>query len=93
MTASDRHLPSGTLTFAPGVTSQTITVAIANDTLFEGALGETFSVALAGASNASMLAAKAASSPSAEGSAMRPPASAPIRVPRFQATKSMQPQA
>ena len=39
---------SGTLSFAPGVTSQTITLNIANDDVFEGS--ETFAVALSGAS-------------------------------------------
>jgi hypothetical protein len=43
---------SGSLTFAPGVTSQTISVPLNNDTLFEG--GETFSVTLSAASNATI---------------------------------------
>jgi T1SS-143 domain-containing protein len=41
---SDYTATSGTLTFAPGVTSQTVTVAITNDTPFESA--ETFNVNL-----------------------------------------------
>ena len=43
---------SGTLNFAPGVTSQTITVPISNDLLDE--LDETFTVNLANAVNASI---------------------------------------
>ncbi|HRD69289.1 MAG TPA: Calx-beta domain-containing protein, partial [Legionella sp.] len=43
---------NGTLTFAPGVTTQTITVPITDDTLFEGS--ETFNVNLSGATNASI---------------------------------------
>jgi hypothetical protein len=38
---------TGTLTFAPGTTAQTISVPITDDTVFEGATGETFSVNLA----------------------------------------------
>ena len=49
---SDYAATSGTLTFAPGVTTQTITVAITNDAVFEGA--ETFLVNLSSASNASL---------------------------------------
>ena len=41
---ADYTAGSGTLTFAPGVTSQTITVALANDTTFEGS--ESFTVNL-----------------------------------------------
>ena len=41
---------SGTLNFAPGVTVQTITVPILNDTVFEGS--ETFNVLLSNAVNA-----------------------------------------
>ena len=43
---------AGTLTFAPGVTTQTITLNINNDNVFEGA--ETFNVNLSGATNASI---------------------------------------
>ncbi|MDB5899650.1 MAG: type 1 secretion target domain protein, partial [Ramlibacter sp.] len=50
----DYTAASGTLTFAPGVTAQTITVAIADDTVFEGAAGETFTVLLSGATNAAI---------------------------------------
>ncbi|MBE7416662.1 MAG: tandem-95 repeat protein [Ideonella sp.] len=49
---SDFGGAAGTLTFAPGVTSQTITVSITNDALFEG--NESFTVTLSGASNASI---------------------------------------
>ena len=52
--AATTRAASGTLTFAPGVTTQTITVAITNDTVFEGATGETFNVVLSGASNATI---------------------------------------
>ena len=43
---------SGTLTFAPGVTSQTIVVPILNDATFENS--ETFTVTLSGAVNATI---------------------------------------
>jgi hypothetical protein len=49
---SDYSATSGTLTFAPGVTTQTITVAITNDTLTEAS--ETFFVNLSGATNATI---------------------------------------
>jgi hypothetical protein len=45
-------LVPGTLTFAPGVTSQTITVGITNDTVFESA--ETFNVNLTSPTNATI---------------------------------------
>jgi hypothetical protein len=51
---SDYTGASGTLSFAPGVLSQTITVPITNDTLFEGATGETFNVNLLSPTNASI---------------------------------------
>jgi hypothetical protein len=49
---SDYTATSGTLTFAPGVTAQTITVPITNDTLTEAS--ETFFVNLSGATNATI---------------------------------------
>ncbi|CAG0959908.1 RTX-I toxin determinant A from serotypes 1/9 [Methylophilaceae bacterium] len=49
---SDYTATSGTLTFTPGQTTQTITVPITNDTIFEG--NETFSVNLSGATNATI---------------------------------------
>ena len=49
---SDYTATTGTLTFTPGVTSQTITVAITNDSLTEAT--ETFFVNLIGASNATI---------------------------------------
>ncbi len=49
---SDYTATSGMLTFAPGVTSQTISVPIINDTLYEG--NETFNVNLTSATNASI---------------------------------------
>lgn len=51
--SNDYVSQSGTLTFTPGVTSQTITVTINGDTLFE--LDETFAINLSGASNASIV--------------------------------------
>ena len=45
---------SGTLTFAPGETSKTITVDIANDAVFEGSTGETFFVNLTTPVNATI---------------------------------------
>jgi hypothetical protein len=45
-------LPSGTLTFAPGQASQTISIEVVGDTLLEG--DEVFSVALDNASNMNM---------------------------------------
>ena len=49
---SDYTNTSGTLTFAPGVTTQTITVPIANDTVFENS--ETFNVNLVTPTNATI---------------------------------------
>jgi surface adhesion protein len=49
---SDYTAASGTLTFNAGVTTQTITVAITDDTLTESS--ETFNVTLSGASNATI---------------------------------------
>ena len=51
-TAADFTAATGTLTFAPGVTSQTITVTLANDTSFEGS--ETFTVNLTAPSGATL---------------------------------------
>ncbi len=50
--AADYTATSGALTFAPGVTSQTVTVPIANDAVFEGS--ESFSVNLSAAVNATI---------------------------------------
>ncbi len=49
---SDYTSTTGTLTFAPGVTTQTITVAIGNDNVFEGS--ETFNVNLVTPTNATI---------------------------------------
>ncbi|MES2992770.1 MAG: Calx-beta domain-containing protein [Pseudomonadota bacterium] len=49
---ADYTATSGTLTFAPGVTTQTITVTIANDTTYEGS--ETFNVNLVTPTNATI---------------------------------------
>ena len=49
---ADYTAATNTLTFAPGVTTQIITVAIANDTTFEGA--ETFNVNLVTPTNATI---------------------------------------
>ncbi len=49
---SDYTATTGTLSFAPGVTSQTVSVPIVNDATYEAA--ETFRVVLSGASNASI---------------------------------------
>ncbi|MDD2932603.1 MAG: Calx-beta domain-containing protein [Methylotenera sp.] len=49
---SDFTSTSGSLTFAPGVITQTITVPIADDTLFEG--NESFNVVLSAPSNATI---------------------------------------
>jgi hypothetical protein len=51
-TGSDFLTASGTLTFAPGETSKTITVAVRGDQMFEP--NETFVVNLGGATNATM---------------------------------------
>ena len=51
---ADYTAGSGTLTFAPGVTTQTVTVNISNDTLFEGVTAETFNVNLATPTNATI---------------------------------------
>ncbi|MFZ6820680.1 Calx-beta domain-containing protein, partial [Undibacterium sp. Ji22W] len=50
---SDYTATSGTLTFNPGVTTQTITVNIANDSVFE--LSENFNVNLVTPTNATIL--------------------------------------
>ena len=47
---SDYTAQSGSLSFAPGVTSQTITIAIANDTTYE--VSEDFTVSISNPSNA-----------------------------------------
>ncbi len=49
---ADYTTASGVLNFAPGVTSQTLTVSIANDTIFENS--ESFDVILSGAVNATI---------------------------------------
>ena len=49
---SDFSVAGGTLTFAPGETTKSITVAITNDSVFEGA--ENFQVNLSGATNATI---------------------------------------
>ncbi len=49
---ADYTATGGTLNFAAGVTSQTVTVNIADDTIFEG--NETFNVNLSGATNATI---------------------------------------
>ena len=49
---ADYTAASGTLNFAAGVTSQTITVPILNDAIFEGS--ESFNVTLSGAANATI---------------------------------------
>ena len=50
--AIDAAVPGDIITFAPGVTTQTITVPITNDAVFEGS--ETFDVNLSAAVNASI---------------------------------------
>ena len=52
LSGTDFTAGSGTLSFAPGVTSQTVTVAIVDDTTDEP--DETFSVNLSGATNATV---------------------------------------
>jgi VCBS repeat-containing protein len=52
LSGSDYTASSGTLTFASGVTTQTITVPILNDNIYEGS--ETFRVNLSGATNATI---------------------------------------
>ncbi|MFZ6820668.1 Calx-beta domain-containing protein, partial [Undibacterium sp. Ji22W] len=49
---SDYTAVAGNVTFAPGETSKTITVAISNDTVFEGA--ENFQVNLSAPTNATL---------------------------------------
>jgi len=51
---SDYTATSGTLSFAPGETSKTVTVAIINDTLYEGATPETFQLNLSSPANATL---------------------------------------
>ncbi|OYV02663.1 MAG: hypothetical protein CFE26_21895, partial [Verrucomicrobiales bacterium VVV1] len=51
---ADYTSATGTLTFAPGVLTQTITVNITNDTIYEGATGETFNVNLVTPTNATI---------------------------------------
>ncbi len=52
LAGSDYVAGSGTLTFAPGITAQTLSVAVLGDVLDE--LDETFTVGLSGATNASI---------------------------------------
>ena len=52
LAGSDYTANSGTLTFAPGETTKTITVAITNDTVFEG--NETYAVNLSAPTNATI---------------------------------------
>jgi hypothetical protein len=51
---SDYTSTSGSLTFAPGTTTQTVTVNITDDTVFEGTAGETFNVNLLTPTNATI---------------------------------------
>lgn len=51
--SGDFKATTGTVTFQPGQTSQTISVPLINDTIYEGS--EKFSVKLSGASNAAIL--------------------------------------
>src|SRR5690606_18273899 len=51
---SDYVAKTGTLTFAPGETTKTITVAITDDTVFEGDTAETFLVKLLNPQNATV---------------------------------------
>jgi YD repeat-containing protein len=53
---------SGSLSFAPGETSKTVSVAILNDTLYEGATPETFSLNLTSPTNATLGSASATGS-------------------------------
>ncbi len=52
-------LPSGTVSFAPGETSKTLTITVSGDTQSEG--NEAFLVALSGATNSAAIDAAAAS--------------------------------
>ena len=52
LSGSDYTAGSGSLTFAPGTTTQTITVPIVNDNVYE--ISETFAVNLSGATNATI---------------------------------------
>ena len=52
LAGADYTAASGALSFAPGVTSQTVTISIADDIVFEG--GEAFNVNLSGAVNATL---------------------------------------
>ena len=58
LAGADYTAVSGTVTFAPGVTTQTIAVPIANDTVFEGP--ESFVVNLSGQTNSTLAPADAA---------------------------------
>ena len=68
---SDYTAASGTLTFAPGETTKTFTVAITNDTVFEGA--ENFTVNLSNASNASISAGAVTTTIHDDGTGFVPP--------------------
>ena len=52
LASSDYAANSGTVTFAPGETTKTVTVAIVNDTVFEG--NENFTVSLSAPTNATL---------------------------------------
>lgn len=51
--------PSGTLSFAAGETTKTITLNVAGDTLSEGGMGEVFQISLSGATGATITTASA----------------------------------
>jgi len=57
LAGSDYTASSGTLTFAPGQTSKTVTVTVLGDTVVEGT--ESFTLNLSGATNATLPAPKA----------------------------------
>jgi predicted outer membrane repeat protein len=76
---SDYVATSGTLTFAPGVTSQTITVDVIGDTTVES--NETFVVNLSNASGAGIAKAQATGTILDDDATVPPPPAAPTPIP------------
>ncbi len=76
---SDYRSKSGTLTFAPGETSKTVSVAVLNDTLVENS--ETFELNLARANNATIASGKGIATILDDDEATPTPAPAPVPAP------------
>ena len=76
---TDYTAAAGTLTFAPGVTSQSITVNVAGDAAVEP--NETFVVNLSNATNATVLTAQGTGTITNDDAVAPPPAQTPSQIP------------